>query len=167
MAILDMHARNVAAGKKGVLIADERTMIQMDAVTAGFERHGLPYSSGIVLDGQAIQTDLVGPDRHRIAVVGGQLAAIDDFAGIVVPDDAGFSHFIAQNPNLVLVDVERHLLAIDTGHDPHRAPLRRFRRQGVEAFLNGPKIPAAVAVDGINRLRRGRKNGKENYRCDY
>ena len=167
MAILDMHARNVAAGKKGVLIADERTMIQMDAVAAGFERHGLPYPSGIVLDGQAIQTDLVGPDRHRIAVVGGQLAAIDDFAGIVVPDDAGFSHFIAQNPDLVLVDVERHLLAIDTGHDPHRAPLRRFRRQGVEAFLNGPEIPAAVAVDGINRLCRGRKNGKENYRCDY
>ena len=73
-----MYARNVAASKEGVLIADERTMIQMDAVTAGFERHGLPYPCGIVLDGQAIQTDIVGLNRHRIAVVGGQLAAVDD-----------------------------------------------------------------------------------------
>ena len=69
ITILDMYARNVAASKEGVLIADERTMIQMDAVTAGFERHGLPYPSGIVLDGQAIQIDIVGLNGHRITVV--------------------------------------------------------------------------------------------------
>ena len=159
VGVRDEYARDIAFREEGVLIADQTAAVDPDAVAARFERHGLPHPPGVVADLEIMQQHVVGLHRKGIAVVGGQLPAIDDLAGIVVPDQP---HVVGIFPapdhdDLVLVNVERHFLAVSAGHDPHRAPLRRFRRQGVEARLDGPEIPAAVAIDGINRLCRGPK----------
>ena len=57
-----MHARDVALGEEGVLVADEGAVAQEDTVAARFERHGLPYPAGVVLDGEALQPHVVGLD---------------------------------------------------------------------------------------------------------
>ena len=79
--------------------------------------------------------------------------AVDDLPRVVIPDDADlFGPARADDPHAVLVDVERHLLAVRAGQDAHGAPPVGFRGQGVEAFLHGAEVASAVAVDRIDGL---------------
>ncbi len=152
-AVDNMHARDVALGEEGVLVADECAAAQQDAVAPGFERHGLPHPAGVVLDGEPLDPDVVGLDGEGPAIVGGHFVAVYDLAREVVPDNAdAVAAALSDDLDLVLVDVEGNFLAVGAGHDPHRAPPFGFGGQRIETGLHGGEIAAAVAVDDVDAL---------------
>ncbi len=147
----DMDARDITLGEERILVADERTPLDSDAVAAGFERHGLPHPAGIVGNGEPFEPHVVGLEGHGITIVGGQLVTVDDLAREVAPNDAhAVATAHADDSDLVLVDVQGDFLAVSTGHDAHGAPRGGLGRQRIETSLHGGEIPAAVAVDDIH-----------------